>query len=203
MKNKFGMIYISVVCGILIRCIEFYVFIWKSVIDKVQLDVRFVRMKLNFVIRNPGKRKLTRVDSIRTSVRICDKITFVARVMCVQYVFFHNIWSHFSVRSALIIRLPSCYSRVILPANSDWCEIDVWGRHNIILTFFVCARVCVCVRCRMEIYRFIVWKKDHVCPSGSLRVNKKNEKLKKKKARGRREQNGRSTLVSIFFKEQP
>jgi hypothetical protein len=46
-------------------------------------------------------------------------------------------------------------------------------------------------------------KKDHVCPSGSLRVNKKNEKLKKKKERGRREQNGRSTLVSVFFREQP
>jgi len=144
-------------------------------------------------------------------------------VMCVQSVFF-GLLSFFCVcactttiyccaagsymTSFLIIAL---FDRL----NSDRCEIIVWGRqnNNKISTFF-------CVGRRMEIYRFIVWK-NHVCPSGSLRVKYENkEKGKKKESdavrerevvrrvmvrqRGRgerereREQNRRSTLVSIF-----
>jgi len=94
--------------------------------------------------------------------------------------------------------------------NSDRCEIIVWGRqnNNKILTFF-------CVGRRMEIYRFIVWK-NHVCPSGSLRVQYENKEKGKRESdavrererkrremvrereRERKEQNRRSTLVSIF-----
>jgi len=59
--------------------------------------------------------------------------------------------------------------------NSDRCEIIVWGRqnNNKISTFF-------CVGRRMEIYRFIVWK-NHVCPSGSLRVKYEDKEKGKKR----------------------
>lgn len=125
--------------------------------------------------------------------------------MCVYHTTIYCCAAGSYMTSFLIIAL---FDRL----NSDRCEIIVWGRqnNNKISTFF-------CVGRRMEIYRFIVWK-NHVSPSGSLRVKYENKETGKKDRETRwesewergerwwdreekerkREQNRRSTLVSIF-----
>jgi hypothetical protein len=65
--------------------------------------------------------------TVYTGVQISDKITFVAHVMCLQYVFF-VLWMHFSMRSALYDFLPAIivlFYRLIVTDVKSTYEVDI------------------------------------------------------------------------------